>query len=175
MKKALAMLLIRAMLLAGAGCSRKSTPPQQPIHFYYPVWNVVYDGQTELIQLEVRDSAEYLDDVESLLNIYLQGPVDEALRSPFPKKVTVSRYSATTNTAIVELSSNFASLSGIDLTLACACIASTLFDLTQLERVQISATDAQLDGMDSITLERDDLHMIDSPVSPVDSREATTE
>ena len=90
-----------------------------------------------------------------------------ALRSPFPAHLRVTRYATTGSTAILTLSTELSYLNGIDLTLACVCIANTLFDLTELSRVQIFAADAQLEGQSSITLERDDVYLIDTPAPDV--------
>lgn len=175
MKRWITIILLITFLFSATGCGRKTSLPKQPVTFYYPAADFTYNGKTEVIHSEVRDCSGYRDNMVDLLNIYLQGPVSETLRSPFPRQVTVSRYSTTANTAIVELSSDFAGLSGIDLTLACACIASTLFDFTQLTRVQISATDAQLDGQDSILLEPNDLYMVDTPDPATNQPENTAE
>ena len=162
MKRWTSLLLIFAFLLAASGCRRKAAPPKTPVTFYYPAVKTVYDGKTAVIHPEIRDGTGYEADIEGLLALYLQGPASETLRSPFPSQLTLIRYSTTSNTASVVLSSEFAQLTGIDLTLACTCIANTLFDLTQLERLQIFATNSQLDGQTSITLARDDIYYLDN-------------
>lgn len=173
MKRWTAALLAFAILCALPGCTRKAPAPKSPVSFYYPAVEVIYDGKTHVIQAETREGAGYEEDIAGLLNLYLRGPISETLRSPFPGRVTVSHFSTTANTAILELSSEFSQLVGIDLTLACACIANTLFDLTQLQRVQIFATDAMLDSQASITLERDDLYFTDVPAPVTDATEGT--
>ena len=173
MKRFTSFLLIFSILFCFWGCTKVTPAPTKPVRFYYPAADVIYDGKTPLIQAEVRESAGYENDVTGLLNLYLHGPTSEALRSPFPGRVTVSRYSSTANTAVLELSAEFSHLVGIDLTVACACIAYTLFDLTQLDRVQICATDVQLDGQSSITLERDDIYFVDTQDITETSSDAT--
>ena len=163
MKRWVTVLLILSMLSCLCGCSKNSPPPKEPVIFYYPAAKTVYNGTTEVLHPESREGAGYKADIAGLMNLYLKGPVSETLRSPFPVQVTVTRFASTTNTAILELSNEFAQLVGIDLTVACASIARTLFDLTQLDTVQISATDAQLDGQASITLNRNDIYFLDIP------------
>ena len=167
MKRWTSLLLIFAFLLATSGCTRTAAPPKIPVTFYYPAAETIYDGETVVIHSEIRDGAGYESDIEGLLTLYLQGPASEALRSPFPSQIAVIRYSTTANTANLVLNSEFAQLSGIDLTLACACIANTLFDMTQLERIQIFATNSQLDGQSSIILDRDDIYYLDT-VTPTE-------
>lgn len=173
MKRWISLLLILVLLSSALGCVQSAPSPKVPVTFYYPAEKTVYDGKTAVIHKEVRDGAGYEDDMEGLLNVYLKGPSSEALRSPFPRLVTVTRFASTANMAVVELSAGFAQLSGIDLTVACVCIANTLFDLTQLDRVQIIATDSQLDGQASIALDRDDFYFADVPLATEATSEAT--
>ncbi len=163
MKRLMILCCVVAMLITAVGCANKVTPPEKPVTFYYPALETVCDGKTEVIHPEVRESAGYEGNMEALLNLYLQGPDSITLRSPFPAHLTVIRFATTDSTASLTLSNEFSHLSGIDLTLACVCIANTLFDLTQLERVQIYTEDSQLEGQASITLERDDIYFIDTP------------
>lgn len=173
MRRWTTLCLILAVLVAATGCSHQAAPPKLPVTFYYPASDVIYDGKTGIIHSEIRESSGYEGQIEELLDLYFQGPVSSSLRSPFPRHVTVSRYATTANTAILELSSEFAQLGGIDLTLACACIANTLFDLTQLERVHIIAMDSLLDGQASIDLNRDDIFYVDIPSPAQNPSDAT--
>ena len=173
MKHFVSILLAFSLVFCLLGCA-KDAPPRKPVNFYYPATETVYDGEAEILHPEVRESANFDEDITGLLNLYLQGPVSESLRSPFPDRVTVTRYAATSNTAILVLSNEFAQLVGIDLTLACACISRTLLDLTGLDRVQIYATDALLDGQASLTLERDDIHYMDTPDPSTAGSDTTT-
>ena len=162
MKYWISLLLIISILLSLCGCTQDMRPAKSPVNFYYLAKEVSYDGESEILLPEEREGAGYEADMEGLLNQYLKGPASDALRSPFPTHVRVTRYATTANTIILEMSSEFAQLLGIDLTVACACIARTLFDLTQMERVMISATDAQLDGQASITFDRNDIYFVDT-------------
>ena len=173
MKRWISLLLISAFLLTVFGCAQQTTPPEMPVTFYYPAADTVYDGKSTVLHSEIRDGAEYESNIAGLLNLYLKGPVSESLRSPFTQRVTVTRYAVTSNMINLELSSEFAQLSGVNLTLACACIANTLFDLTELERIQIFATDSQLDGQTSITLDRNDILYTDIPVATDEVSEST--
>ena len=173
MKRQTIFVLILVLLLFIAGCTPNAAPPKNPVTFYYPAQDTVYDGKTPVIHPEIRDGASYEEDIAGLLALYLKGPSSETHRSPFPRGVTLTRFYTTSNTASMELSSEFAQLSGIDLTLACACIANTLFDLTGMDRIQIFVTDSQLDGQTSITLNRDDFYFTDAPLATEASSETT--
>ena len=173
MKRWISLLLALVFLLSAFGCTQTSPAPKQPVTFYYPAVETVYDGKAPVIHPEIRDGSGYEDNMEGLLNLYLKGPSSEDLRSPFPRQVTVSRFAVTPNIATLVLSSEFAQLGGIDLTMACVCIANTVFELTGLDRIQISSADSQLDGQASITLERDDIYWMDVP-QPTEEPTQTT-
>ena len=146
MKQRISIILIISLLLCLYGCAKDASPAKIPVNFYYLAKDISYNGKSEILQ-------------------YLKGPVSDTLRSPFPAHVRVTRYATTANMAILELSTEFAQLTGIDLTVACSCLNRTLFDLTQLERVMISVTDAQLDGQASITFDLNDIYFVDTPSS----------
>ena len=173
MKRLTILTLCLCVLISAVGCARNEAPPKSPVSFYYPLAETVYDGSSPVIQPEAREGAGFEDDTEGLLNLYLQGPTTDTLRSPFPSGVTVSRYTTTANTAILELNSEFAGLSGIGLTLACVSVAYTLFDLTGLDRVQLSVADAQLDGQDFVTFVRDTIYFTDATDPTGNTSEAT--
>ena len=165
MKQRISIILIISLLLCLYGCAKDASPAEIPVNFYYLAKDISYNGKSEILLPEEREGVGYEADIEGLLNQYLKGPVSDTLRSPFPAHVRVTRYATTANMAILELSTEFAQLTGIDLTVACSCLNRTLFDLTQLERVMISVTDAQLDGQASITFDLNDIYFVDTPSS----------
>ena len=165
MKHRISIILIVSILLCLCSCANDTRPAKVPVNFYYLAKDVSYNGKSEILLPEEREGAGHEADIEGLLNQYLKGPVSDTLRSPFPAHVSVNRYATTANMVVLELSSEFAQLTGIDLTIACSCITRTLFDLTQLERVMISVTDAQLDGQASITFDLNDIYFVDAPSS----------
>lgn len=176
MKRWISLLLVIVVLLTLAGCAQTTPAPERPVNFYYPANETIYDGKTPVIQAETREGSGYEEDIAGLLTVYLRGPVSEELRSPFPRWVKVTHFAASANIATLELSSEFSLLSGIDLTIACACIANTLFDLTDVHRVQIYAADSQLDSQTAIVLDRDDIYFADTQdvIDSVSENDATS-
>ena len=63
---------------------------------------------------------------------------------------------------IIRLSKEFSQLSGIRLTVACACLSLTLFDLTDAARVRIVSPAAEKLPAVDITLCRTDLILTDT-------------
>lgn len=172
MKRLTALILCVALLLFLGGCAGKKGPLQKPVAFYYRTAEVIYDGKTAMIGFEERESAGYEDNMIQLLNVYFAGPSSEKYRSPFPANLKAVSYSVLGSAVILELSSEFAQLSGVDLTIACACIAGTILSMTELDRVQISAADTPLDGQASIIMNRGNVLLLDMIGDPAETQEA---
>ena len=80
--------------------------------------------------------------VPALLLALLAGPpLDSGLVSLIPEGTGMARWSVEGRTAYVELSEDYARLSGIDRTIADYCITLTLSQLSGVDRVELSAGD----------------------------------
>lgn len=161
MKRLTIVILCVTLLFSLAGCASETKPHQKPAAFYYRTAEVTYDGRSSIIRYEERESAGYESDIPKLLNLYFRGPSSENLRSPFPKNLEVVGYSTLGPTVLLELSDEFTQLSGIDLSIASACIACTILSLVEQERVQISVADTPLDGQSYIMLDRSSVLLLD--------------
>ena len=83
------------------------------------------------------------ESVPSLLAALLAGPPqDSELASPIPAGTRVASWSVERRTARVELSEDYAALSGVDRTIADYCITLTLCQLPGVDRVELSAGEA---------------------------------
>lgn len=159
MRKLLCIVLA-AVLCVGifAGCKEKENFTD-PVNFYYRSADFTYN-QSAIASMEAEADG-HRDDTIYLMNQYLRGPEDEAFEKTFPSGVTVLGLTVTGNRAEVLLSSPFAQLTGIDLTLACGCIAQTVMELTGVTTVQIRAEGENLDGTPFITMSRESLILMD--------------
>ena len=163
MKRLLCLLLIAAAMLSLAGCG--TSPADDSVTFFYarPMADYRYGEPDGVIASEYRDAAGHMDDLEYLLSLYLHGPVDESLISPFPAGTQLEQLSWKESILTIQLSSGLSSLQGSDLTLACTCIAKTCFELTEATVVIVTTH-----GSDSVSLRftRDSLLLSDgSPQS----------
>ena len=84
-----------------------------------------------------------MDDLNYLIAMYLRGPQNEALRSPFPAGCRLEKVYTDDNTLYVRLSSEFTTLENIDLTLACASLAKTFLTMTGLDHICIDAASSE--------------------------------
>lgn len=156
MKKCVSIILI-VVLLCLIGCSNTSKSIEKPAGFYYCTSPDSYKTLRKAITSEVRDAAVYGDDLQNLLNEYLKGPESDSLVNPFPDNCTVESFQQNDANARIVLSSSFSSLTGLELTLACACLSMTVFELSDYQSITFSVQNALLDGSKEITLYRQDI------------------
>ena len=161
MKKCIALLLVITSLLA-AGCAREEKPDiRQPITFYYPRQTLVYNASDGVIRGEVRDMEGIDGGVEFMLNMYLSGPITPELKTPFPEHARLVSIVITDTNATLTVTRPFSTLTGLDLTVACACLTMTTISLTGVETVTIQADSALLDSAKQITMDKDCFLLLD--------------
>ncbi len=164
MKKCLNLLLMLAVLLSLAGCQKppQAEDPDQPVRFYYCHAGELPFGQADsVITHEVRSGAGLLPDSQLLLSEYLKGPESEDLASPFPKGTALLALENKNGVVYVTFSDEFAALSGMDLTLACACFAKTAGELLNAKYVILQAKTLPLGSSKQIPIFLDNLLLLD--------------
>lgn len=134
MKRSVFTLLL-CVLLIFSGCQvvRK---PNKELCFYYLQSSIVY-GSTDGVIAAENKHAPNEPDLENLIVQYLEGPGEPSLRSPFPANTRLVSVHLRGDTLEIQLSVDFSILTGMDRTLACACLAKTVFPLTTAEQVLI--------------------------------------
>lgn len=166
MKKMLCILLALC-LLPLFGCAQPEDPIENPVFFYYRQKTLTYDNENSVITKELRDAGRRADDTSYLLEQYLRGPQSETLLRTFPRGSRIT-LQVQEDTAVIVVNSNFATLTGIDLTLACACLTLTVCELTGTEHALIQGQDVLLDGNQSIAMSRSSILLLDSSNIAVD-------
>ena len=137
MKRILTCFLLTLLLLLLCSCGSKSN--SAAVKFYYLEASPEYHTSKVIIQAESRELPTQYTDLESLLSTYLKGPDTATLVSPFPKGTHLINVQPGKEYIEVVISDEIGKLTGVDLTLACACISATLLEVSQLESVQIKA------------------------------------
>lgn len=155
MKRILSALLALFLLLSLCACD---TDQEGTTRFYYQRTNFQYGSGTEdgVIAPEKRNITGHGEDLSYLVSLYLAGPLDEELVSPFPKDVRTLRAEQIVSRVYVELSDVGTELSDAQFSLACACLSLTLLDLTNAYEVTI------VSGERSLSLTRDQLTLADN-------------
>ena len=161
MNRHFCILLILLFIISLCSCKQSKDSIQTPVSFYYCNSTVEYNAETAVISAEVRDSSDYVQDLKGLLNLYFQGPVSHAHQSPFPPGVQVSSLDEADGVIHIVLNAPFASLKGLDLTVACACLSKTVIGFTGCKSVEISVKDLTIVGSASITMDTQSLLLID--------------
>ena len=143
-------LVLALLLLSTCGCKNK-----EDVHFFYPRTEIRYDVADGVITSEPRDIGADDIDLTYTLKLYLEGPISQDLRSPFPRGTSLESLSYAGGQLFLVLSEPFAALENLDYMIASACLASTCFDLTDAETVTIKTK------YTSITLTRENLVLED--------------
>ena len=162
MKKCLIFLLTAALLLALSSCGAGQA--KDPGNFYYRRTEPEYLGSEGIIASEIRDLSDLRGDLGKLLEAYLLGPQSDHLQSPFPRDTRLIEWKHENDVLKITLSEEFAQLSGIELTVACGCIARTFLELTDVSAVQLQVQDALLNSNPFITMARDTLSLSDDGI-----------
>ena len=166
MKRPVCLLLILALALSLTGCGKGK---QSSTAFYYTrdyeadyEKGTFYHGSSDsVIVCEYRDISSRSSDLRHILSLYLRGPSSDTLVSPFPAGTYLISAEVQDSTVKIVLSSSLERLSGIDLTVACACMTMTCLELTQAASVNIRSEQPTSQGGVSVTMTADDLVLLD--------------
>lgn len=162
MKRILCLILCICLFLGIAGC--KDTSYQDPANFYYRQSHINYDSEDGMIGAEIHDLTSLRDDPDALFTAYFSGPESSSLETPFPRDTRVVSWSVKSNALELVMNEAFAALSGVELSIACACISQTFLEIFSVRQVVIRAEDSTLDGNNAITMTADNLLLKDDVV-----------
>lgn len=160
MKKVISLSMICLLIFWMTACSVKQAL-QSTVSFYYPRAEYTYGNVDSIIAQESREAAVHGTDTGEWITLYLLGPTDIALRSPFPERTALISCQQEVDGLHITLSDDFAELTGLELTLACTGLAATCMQITQLDTIHISAQTKMLDGESSITIHADSVAFLD--------------
>ena len=160
MKRMICMILLIVLFLPG--CDSQEEVFTEPVNFYYMKADVTYFSAEGVITKEIREADNYRQNYEYLLGLYLQGPESRTLKQLFPQYVKLVGLQISEDHASITLSDIFAKLTGLELTIACACLTATVCDMIGVQTVTIQAETRLLDGNKSITMTWEDILLLDS-------------
>lgn len=165
MKRLICLVLLAALFLPG--CDSQEKEFVEPVNFYFLKADVAYFSSDGVIAQEIREAKGHRQDYEYLLEMYLRGPESTEVKRVFPKNVELVRFELSEDRALVILNDASARLTGLDLTIACACLTATVCDMTGVQTVTVRAETQLLDGSKSITMNREHLLLLDSTAAPI--------
>lgn len=160
MKRYILILVCCFLILTLAGCTQTETEDHGNVIFYYRSATDSYQPDSSIITPD-RRTVENTTQIQSVLELYFDGPEDSGLISPFPKQTTLLDIVIQDNSVTLTLSNSFTGITGFDRTVACVCIAKTVFSLTGCDQVTIISGDITDPGCVNITLRADDILLTD--------------
>lgn len=160
MKRVICIALIFILTMLTLGCGKQSSDGEEPANFYYRNYSVSFFEEDSVIAPEVRDISRFSGNTLSIINAYLEGPLSEKLSSPFPNGLQAVSIDRTGDTLSITFTEQLASLSGLDLSIACACICSTVTELMGNCVIEIKTPVPFLDGAQVITVTQDQLSLL---------------
>lgn len=162
MKRICPVILSFLLLFFLCGCKKQAATPQSQVTFYYLRSEITYGEADSVIAPEGQDNIDRNSSLNYLLALYLNGPANGHLYSPFPTDLEIQSIQRSGKTLTVTVSDSLAKLKGLKLTKACACLALTCLDLTDAETITIQAATELLNNQKSIDLTRDSLVLLDT-------------
>ena len=158
---AIALILFLSIGLLACGNTKSSGTA---VEFYYRTEKLGYGNEAGVISGEQRYIAD-INAITDILSAYFSGPENVALHSPFPNDLAVKSITLNSTSIELVLSDQIAELSGIDLTIACACIQKTITEITGINTVHISAENEMINNQDVIILKPSNILLIDTEIS----------
>lgn len=167
MKRTIAILIL---LLALCGCGHREST-KKLTKLYYPQSQISYGSQTSSIGYETRDTFAFSN--EAILQSYLEGPSTASLNQPFPANVSLTLLKVIDKQASIVLSDEYATLNGISLSIANACLSKTVMELCNVDTVTIQCESSPLGGSPSITIGYHELLIFDDSTGPAESSQTS--
>lgn len=142
MKRFLILLVSLSVLLSG--CALGLNNIKEPVTFYYPR---PHDHQEDYDDFflngtmgsELREASGHRQDPKYLLSMYLQGPLSEDLTAPFPQGSKAVDILREDGSLTVTLNAAASYLNDMELTVSCACLATTCMELVDADTVTVQA------------------------------------
>lgn len=151
MKRCLCIAMLLLFLLCG--CNK-----EDKVIFYYCPVDYLSTQNGSVLSPETRSITGYRDNLHFLISLYLTGPLDQDLKSPFPKGTKLQSLIQNDNQLTIQLYNLPQNLSDVEFSLACACLTMTCMEFSNVESVTI------LCGNRSVTMDETTLTLSDTPV-----------
>lgn len=156
MKRTVCVIILLALLLCSCGRSSdavdfyylRTCNHQDDYHAYFSEGAII---------AEERDVSGHRNDLNYLLTMYLRGPMDPQLKSPFPAGCSLIDVYMEGRELTVYLSSGASLLDDLDLNIACACLAKTCMQIAGTDTVHIQSRSTGNLILFSTTITSDDL------------------
>lgn len=166
MKRLIALILAAALCLTGCALAAQD---DDTVTFYYLRRELTYGAADSVLVPERRSVAGAGNDLSYLTHLYLSGALDDNLRLPLPAGTRLTGVELDGHTCRLFFSPEFATMEGMELTLACACISATFFSLTPAQTIVLEAPAPEGGNPVSLTLTRDSFLLYDDITTAADA------
>ncbi len=157
MKRLIPLLLALSLLCA---CARTQTETEKAsartLQFYYRTAETYYGTSSGVIAAEPRQVPPSATK-DLILALYLQGPLEDNYISPFPENLTIDSCNVEGDVAYVTLGDAFLDLTGVDRTIAEACLVRTIAACTGVQSVSLQSETEELYTGEDFLLEDSDV------------------
>ena len=175
MKRTIALILI---ILLFTGCTFTRTGMNEPVTFYYQRIHSDSDSYDDffsdgIIGHEIREASGHRENLNYLLTVYLRGPLDSELSSPFPAGTRILTTHQEDNLMMLQLNPVLAEKSDLHVTIACACLAKTCMELADVDTVQIESRNLDDKLLFSRTFTKENLFLKDDYAQSVTNADNT--
>ena len=162
MKRCL-FILLALLLLIGCSAPTDSTVQMQlPFDFYYRTVKTDFNSENGLICPQTWDlGSTQLPSLTELFALYMQGPEGTDLILPIPKDAKLTAVTRRQGLVEFHFSEEYLTASGIELSIADACLAKTAFQLENVIRVRILVEGSGSEPLRDTTLEKNDIVLFD--------------
>ena len=142
MKKCI-LAFLAAIILLLAGCS---SGQRDGTLFYYcrDPEQYRYFEEDGVIHPESRDLMNHRNDLRYMVSLYLAGPMEEGVASPFTKATKLISAELREDVVYIELSGHNKILTDSEFSLACACLTLTCMDYMPCQAVSITSGDRNI-------------------------------
>lgn len=163
MKRLIGLILCLLMILPGCSADTKK---DQTV-FYYCRADYAYGTEEAVVAPEEREMSAKASDWKNLLALYLVGPLDETLVSPFSgTKLRSAEMQG--NHLLIVLEDSGENMTDVRFSLACACVTKTCLEWQTVSHVTIVC------GERSVTMNRNNLLLHDS-ITPIETATEETQ
>ena len=172
MKRWLALILV--IILCFSGCALEAGTNNNAVDFYYlRTHSGTYDSffSAGAIGSETRFIPAHQQDLNYMLSLYLQGPSNPELESPFPVGCKVLELHEGDSQLTLVLNPIIAAKNDMDLTIACACLAKTCMAMTGATTIQVESHDQDGKILFTRIFTKDNLLLTDNYTQPAETIE----
>ena len=152
MKRITAFVLAAVLMCSLCGCAPETTKKGTWISFYYCREDMSSYVPDSVITQELRQISDDVTDLIAIMDLYLQGPRAPELKNVFPPNCRVVRLTVEEEVSEVCLSKEIGQLEGMNLTVACACFAKTLMELSGTKILRIRGDKVSLAGLEYVEM-----------------------